>query len=101
MSTILILDDHKVNKMAECLPKICESMCDLKQYRCKDGEGNFGLNTTGSCRSARLYLDKQYICLSLVDLQYLLRMFHVIQNQLNAYILSLPNVVAYRTTAYT
>ena len=27
-------------------------------------------------------------------------MFHVIQNQLNAYTLSVPDVVAYTTTAY-
>jgi len=70
MSTILILDDQQFNKMADCLPKICESMCGL-------------------------------ICLRLVDLQYLSRMFHVIQNQLNAYTLFLPDVVAYTTTAYT
>ena len=99
-STILILDDQQVNKMAECLPKICESMCGFKQYRCKEEEGKFRLNTTGSCRGARLYLDKQYISLSLVDLQYLSWMFHVFQNQLNAYILSLPDVMAYTTTAY-
>jgi len=78
---------------------ICESMCGFKQYVCK--EGNFRLNTTGSYRGGRLYLDKQYISLRLVDLQYLSRMFHVIQIQLNAYILSLPDVVAYTTTVYT
>jgi len=75
-------------------------MCGFKLYGCKEEEGNFSLNTTGSCRGARLYLDKQYISLSLVDLQYPSRMFHVIQNQLNAYTLSLPDVVAYTTTAY-
>jgi len=98
-STILILDDQQVNKMAECLPKICESMCGFKQYGCK--EGNFRLNTTGSYRGARLYLDKQYISVRLVDLQYLLMMFQVIQNQLNAYTLSLSDVVAYTTMACT
>jgi len=67
--------------MAVCLPKICEYMCCFKQYGCK--EGNFRLYTTGSYRIARLCLDKQYISLRLVDLQYLSMMFHVIQNQLN------------------
>jgi len=52
MSTILILDDQQFNKMAECLPKICESMCGFKLYGCKEEEGNFILNTTGSCRGA-------------------------------------------------
>ena len=73
----------------------------LKQYGCKDEDGNFRLNTTGSYRGARLYLDKRYISLRLVDLQYLSMMFHVIQNQLNVYTLSLPDVVAYTTTAFT
>jgi len=98
-STILIPDDRQVNKMAECMARICESMCGNEQYRCK--EGNFRPNTTGSYRIARLYLDKQYIGLGLGDLQYLSRMFHVVQNQLNMYTLSLPDVLAYVTVALT
>ena len=86
-STILILDDRQVNKMAEFLPRLCESMCGNEQYGCK--EGDFRLNTTGSYRIAQLYLDKQYIGLRLGDLQYLSRMFHVVQNQLKVYTLSL------------
>jgi len=50
---------------------------------------------------ARLYLDKQYIGLRLVDLQYLSRMFQVVQNQLNMYTFSLPEVLAYVTVALT
>jgi len=65
-STILILDDRQVNKMAECLPRICASMCGNEQYGCK--KGDFRLNTTGSYRIAQLYLDKQYIGLRLGDL---------------------------------
>jgi len=72
-STVLILDDRQVTKMAQCLPTICEAMCDNKQYGCK--EGVFRMNTTGSYRTARIYLDKQYISLKLVDLQCLSRMF--------------------------
>jgi len=79
-STILILDDRQVNKMAKYLPTVCESMCGNEQYGCK--EGDFRLNTTGSYRIARLYLDKQYIGLILGDLLYLARMFHVLQNHL-------------------
>jgi len=58
-STILILDYRQVTKMAECLPTICESMCGNEQYGCK--EGNFRMNTTGTYRTARIYLDRQYI----------------------------------------
>jgi len=31
-STILILDDRHDNKMAESVPRICESMCGNEQY---------------------------------------------------------------------
>ena len=67
--------------MAENLPRMCESKCGIEQYGCKDGD--FRLNTTGIISVARLYLDKQYVSLRRVDLQYLLKMFHVVQNQLN------------------
>ena len=98
-STILILDDRQVDKMAEYLPRLCESMCDNEQYGCK--EGDFRLNTTRSYRIARLYLGKQYIRLRLGDLQYLSRMFHVLRNQLKVYTLSLSDVLTYVTIALT
>ena len=80
-------------------------MCGNEQYGWK--EGDFRLNTTGSCRIARFYLDRLYIGLRLGDLQYLSRMFHVVQNQMNVYnlslslFLSLPDVLAYVTVALT
>ena len=74
-------------------------MCGNEQYGCKEGE--FRLITTSSYRIARINLDKQYIDLRLEDLQYLLRIFHVIQNQLNLYTLSLPDVMTYVTVALT
>jgi len=74
-------------------------MCGNEQYGWKEGE--FWLNTTGSYRIARVYLDKQYIGLRLGDFQYLSRMFHVVQNQLKVYTLSLPDVLAYVTVALT
>jgi len=98
-STILILDDRQVNKMAECLPTICVSMCGNEQCRCKGG--NFRMNTTGSYRTARIYLVRQYISLKLGDLLCLSRMFYVVQNQLNAYTVSLPDVLAYVNVALT
>jgi len=85
--------------MVECLPRICESMCGKEQYGCK--EGDFRLNRMGSYRIARLYLGKQYIGLRLGDLQYPSRMFHVLQNQLKVYTLSLPDVLTYVTVALT
>jgi len=98
-STILILDDRQVDKMTERLPRICESMCGNEQYGCK--ECDFRLNTTRSYTIARLYLGKQYIGLRHGDLQYLSRMFHVLQNQLKVYTLSLSDVLTYVTVALT
>jgi len=79
--------------------RLCESVSGNEQYGCK--EGDFSLNTTGSYRIVRLYLDKQYIGLRLGDLQNLSRMLHVLQNQLKVYTLSLPDVLAYVTVALT
>jgi len=92
-STFLILNDQQLKTMAESLPRMCDTMCDNEQYGCKDGD--FKLNKKGSFKVARLYLDKQYISLRLVGLQYLFKMFHVFQNQLNMYTLSLPDVLSY------
>lgn len=64
-----------------------------EQYGRKDSE--FRLNRTGSLRVTRLYLYKQYVNLRLADLQYLLKLFHVVQNQPNVYTLSLPHVLPY------
>jgi len=85
--------------MAECLPRICDSMCGNEQYVCKDGD--FRLNTIATNEVARLYLEMQYISLRLIDLQYLLEMFHVVKNQLNVYTLSLTDVLSYVTVALT
>jgi len=97
--TFLILTEQLVKTMAECLPRICDSICGKEQYGCKDGD--FRMNTTGIYRVARLYLDKQYISLKLFDLQYLSRIFHVVQTHLNAYTLALPDVLPYVTAAKT
>ena len=98
-SAILILDDWQVNKVAECLPRIFESMFGNEQYGCK--EGNFRLNTTGSYKIASLYLDKHYISRTLVGLNYLSKIFHVVQREMNVYTLSLSDVLAYVTVALT
>ena len=79
--------------MAECLPRICEAMCGDAQYTCSDGA--FRLNTTGSYRVARLFIEKQYITLKYLELRYLLHMFSVVQNQMNSYISALPDVMKY------
>jgi len=82
---------------------MCESMCDNERYLCK--EGDFRLITTGSFRIAQFYIHKQYMSMRPGDLQYLTIIFHVIQNQLNVYTLSLslslPDVLSYVTVTLT
>ena len=91
-STFLLLNDQQVKMMAENLPRLCEPMCGNEQYGCKDVD--FRLNTTGIIGVTGLYLDKQYISLRSVAWQYPLKMFHVVQNQLN-------HVLSYVTVALT
>ena len=55
----------------------------------------------GSFRVAILYLDKQYMSVWIVGLQYHLKLFHVIQNNLTAFTLSLPDALSYITGALT
>ena len=74
-------------------------MCGNEQYVCKNGA--FRLNTFGTNGVARLYLEKQYISLRFADLQYLREMCHVVQNQLNVYIVCLPEVLSYGSVALT
>ena len=37
-STFITLNEQQINKMAECPPRICDSMCGNEQYVCKDGD---------------------------------------------------------------
>ena len=77
--------------MADCLPRICNSMCGNEQYGRSDVP--FRLNTTGSYRIARLYMDKHFVALKFQELRYLQNMFHIVQNQLNFYITALPDLM--------
>jgi len=79
--TFITLNEQQANKMAEYLPRICDSMCCNEQYVCKDGD--FRLNRVGTSGFGRVYLEKQYSNLKFADLQYLREMIHVVQNQLN------------------
>ena len=93
----IILSDRHVAAMAECLPRICESMCGNAQYGYSDGA--FRLNTTGKTKVARLYYEKEYITLKFQELRHMLYMFSVVQNQMNAYISALPDVITYVISA--
>jgi hypothetical protein len=68
-------------------------------YKIKDVD--FTIRTTNSYRVARLTVAKQSVNLKLSELRYLLNMFHIVQNQLNDYIIALPDVMQYITIAIT
>lgn len=93
----IVLTAQHVSTLADCLPRICESMCDNEQFGRSDGA--FRLNTTGSYRIARMYMEKHYITLKFQELRYLLNMFHLVQTQLNSYISALPDVLTFVTNA--
>ena len=86
--------------MADCPPRTCQSMCDNEQYGRSDGP--FRLNTNGSYRVARLYMDKHYVALKFQELRYLQNMFYIAQTQMTSYITALPDVMTcnFCTTTY-
>ena len=59
--------------------------------------GAFRLTTPKIFGSTRLYFGTQYISLTILDLQYLARMFHIVQQQLRDYTIALPDVLSYMT----
>lgn len=97
LSKPIALPEQHVSTLAENMQRICEAMCGSKHYICKDD--TFHLNTTGSYRVARMYLDKQYIRFKLTEFQYLKNMLHVVRKKQSLYVLALPDVMAYTTAA--
>ena len=91
-SKSLILRDEKVASLAECLPATLYSMCvggDRVIIKCESG--NFRLHTPKKYVSARLFVGKEYISLTQPGMDYLVRVFHILQQQLRDYINSLPD----------
>jgi len=76
-SKSIILAEEQACTLAECLPKIQESMCKGEEApvnKCESGV--FRLNTPKTHRGlARVYLGTEYICLASLDLYYLARNF--------------------------
>jgi hypothetical protein len=56
---------------------------------------------TRSRRTARLYVESQFISITLQDIDYLSRMFRVVQQQLRDYIVALQDVLPYVTATLT
>ena len=99
-SKSLILTYEQVATFADCLPAIRDSMCvvgDRFIINCESG--NFRLHTPrGTCRP-----DCLSVCISLAQphMDYLVRVFHIIQQQLREYIIAMPDVLSYVTSSLT
>ena len=99
-SKSLLLSDEKVTALADCLPAIRDSMCvggDLVVIKCQSG--NFRLHTPKRHGSAMLFVGTEYISLTHPDMYYVVRVFHILQQQLRDYISALPDVLSFVTSS--
>ena len=91
----LILGNEQVDAMVERLPMLRDAMCSGNVS--VGGRGceivSFRLDLTCSRRTARLYVDSQYISLTRQEIDYLSRLFSVVQQQLRDYIVALQDVL--------
>jgi len=95
-SKLLILADEQVETLVGCLPSISDSMCigrDRVIIKCEIG--NFRLRAPRRHGLARLYVGTEYISLTQPDIAYLVRVFHIVRQQLRNYIIALPDVLPY------
>ena len=82
-SKSLILNDEQVAALPDCLPAIRDSMFvggDRVIIKCESGI--FRLHTPKRHGSARLFAGTEYITLTRPDMDYLVRVFHILQQQL-------------------
>ena len=90
-STSPILTNHHVRTMAEHLPRQCDALCNDEYYISKYGD--FGMNTAGGYRVARVHLGKKWILIKIHELRYLSYIFFMVYNQLIRYPEDLPDVM--------
>ena len=99
----LILIKEQLDAMAEVLPMLRDVMCSCETFvGCRSCESvAFRLDLTHSRRTAFLYVDSQFTSLTLQGIEYLSRMFNIVQLQLRDYILALEIVLPYVTANLT
>jgi hypothetical protein len=83
--------------LAQHLPRMCNSMCGNEHYAFR--EGLFRLTTIGTLKAARMYFDRHYLHFKLVEMQYLDKIFHIVNNQLKAYAKATADVKIYVISA--
>ena len=67
-------------------------MCHGEHYICKDDL--FHLQSTGTNRAARIYLDKQLVSFKFAYLRYMMNTLHFVRDQQTKYILAQNDVMA-------
>ena len=72
-------------------------MCRGEHYTFK--EDLFRLQSAGTYRAARMYLDKQFVSFKFADLLCIMNMLHFLQYQQTKYILLQNDVMAYAFAA--
>ena len=87
--------------LAETLPTLRGDMCSGGARGCRSESGAFRLDVTRCGRTARLYVDSQFISLTLQDIEYLSSMFNIVQQQLRDYIVALQDVLPIVTNTLT
>jgi len=87
--------------MAETLSTLRGDMCSGGARGCSCESGAIRLDVTRSGRTDRLYVDSQFISLTLQDIEYLSRMFNIVQKQFCDYIVALQDVLPFVTNTLT
>jgi hypothetical protein len=93
----LIIIDEQVDALAETLSTLREDMCNGGAGGCSCESGAIRLDVTRSRRTARLYVDSQFISLTLQGIEYLSRTFNIVQQRLRDYIMALQDVLPFVT----
>jgi len=97
-SNCIVPKDEYTDTLADCLPKVLVSVCNERTGAgCVSGA--FRLSPPKKYGSARLYFGTQYVSLTILHLQYLAGMFHIVQQQLRHYTTALPNVLSFVTSS--
>jgi len=94
----LLLNAQQLQTMADNIAALCNALSTNEQFSTKDGD--FKMNTTGSYRIARVYLDKQFLSFTYEELRNLAYIMYMIQNQMTFYIAAMTDVMAYIDTAH-
>jgi len=76
----LILSDEQVDALAETLPTLRDDMCIGEAVGRSCESGAIRLDVIRGRRTARLYVDSQFMSLTLWDIEYLSRMFIILHS---------------------